>query len=304
MTGYATAPVMIWHLAGRPRRPSLPAEPTPGVCAMCGRHTDETIPAKHTVAGKSFTDQYLLARPDSTRTCYACSWVCTGKGMDQVRMWTVVAREDTTLPPSNPKAQYATDHLHCTSRADMRAVADTLADPPDGPWIVAIAESGQRHTLPYSVINRGAGRWRVRMDARDIDATPDEFTTVFSHVLALRAAGHSADEIEHLNPSFTRLKTTEDLQRWQYHATALAAWRSAPLLHLAVFLPNKEHMDEYRDRYPAPEPGPGRAGSDRPGDPLPERHAGLGRRGDDRPQPLGPGAHRPGDSGSDRDTLF
>jgi len=61
-------------------------------------------------------------------------------------------------------------HLHFTSRADMRVVVDTLADPPEGEWVVSVAESGQKHSLPYAVVNRGRARWRVRMDALDVDA--------------------------------------------------------------------------------------------------------------------------------------
>lgn len=295
---FVTAPVMVWHLAGRPRRASLTAEPVPGVCAMCGQHAEDTVHVKRTIAGKSFTDQYLLRRPDSVRTCYACAWVCTGKGMDQVRMWTVLARTDRDLPPSNPKAQYATSHLHCTSRADMRAVVDTLADPPAGQWVVAVAESGQKHTLPYAAVNRGPGRWRVRMDAADITATPAEFRDVFSRACALRKAGHAAAEIENLEPSYARLATPGALGEWTAHATPIAPWKKSPLLHLAVFLITKEHLDEYTDRYPAgPTRGFGRG--------IPGHDAGLGRRGHDRPDRLvGPGPHGPGNRDGHGHGLF
>lgn len=301
---YPNAAVLVWEAAGRPQRPTLRTKPVDAVCAMCGRQVAEAVPAKQTVAGKSFTDQYLLRRPDSEWTCYACSWVCTGKGMDQVRMWSVVARTDRKLPPSSPKALYATEHLHLTSRADMRAVVDTLADPPEGPWVVSIAESGQKHTLPYAVVNRGRARWRVRMDALDVDATPEEFRHVFARVCALRAHGFSAEDIEHLRLPVGRIKTGHDLAVWQHHAAALELWRSSPLMHLAVFLPNKEHLDEYCTRFPAPAPGRA-AAADPAGRPVPVGDARQRERGGDRPQRLvGPGADRVGDGGGHRDTLF
>lgn len=291
---FASGPVMVWELAGRPRRASLPAEPIPATCAMCGRHVTESVHVKHTIANKSFTDQYLLARPDSDRTCYACAWCCTGKGMDQIRMWTVVTRIDRVLPPSNPKAIFASDHVHFTSRADMRLVVETLADPPDGPWLVAVAESGQKHTIPYTKVNHGAGQWRVRMDALDVTATPEQFTHVFGHVLRLREAGFTPAEIEHLDPPIGRL-TAATLPVWQHHAAALAPWRGSPLIHLAAFLPNREHFDEYLTRYGADQPtGPGhthRVGCDVPG-----RDPRLGGRRADRPEELvGPGQDRVGD---------
>src|SRR5690554_3944913 len=182
---------MVWELAGRPRRETLGVTATPGVCAMCARHVEESAPAKKWLEGKSFTDPaHLRARSD--RVCEGCAWAVTGKGMDQVRMWTIVARTDRELPASNPKALFDAPHLHFTSRADMCVVVDTLADPPEGEWVVSVAESGQKHSLPYAVVNRGRARWRVRMDALDADATPEDFRHVFAHVCALRAREFSA----------------------------------------------------------------------------------------------------------------
>lgn len=286
---YPSGPVMVWELAGRPRRASLVAEQVPAACAMCGQDTSESVHVKHSIGGKSFTDQYHLARADSDRTCYGCAWVCTGRGMDQIRMWTIVARTDRVLPPSNPKAVFAGGHLHFTSRADMRAVVDTLADPPDGPWLVAVAESGQKHTAPYARINHGRGQWHVRMDALDVVADPGRFRHVFGHVLALRAAGHTPAEIELLAPAVHKL-TPEGLPVWRHHAQALEPYRGSALLHLAVFLPNKEHMDAYCAAYAAP--GPGHA--DRLGQPVHQRAAGH-PRGDRGPRQ---GGVDPGEDGA------
>src|SRR5690606_41563623 len=90
--------------------------------------------------------------------------------------------------------------------------------------------------------------------ALDVDATPEDFRHVFAHVCALRARGFSAEDIEHLRMPIGRIKTGDDLAVWQHHAEALAPGRSSSLMHLAVFLPNKEHLDEYLNRYPAPGP--------------------------------------------------
>lgn len=294
---YASAPVMVWELAGQPHRPTLGVTDTSGVCAMCARHQERTAPAKKWLEGKSFTDPAHL-RAKSDRVCEACAWCCTGKGMDQIRMWSIVARTDMVLPASNTKAAFAKDHLHFTTRADMRAVVSTLAHPPEGQWVVSIAESGQKHTTPYSSINHGVGRWRIRMDALDIDATPQDFAHVFSHVVALRLAGHSADAIEHLTPSFAAMKSPEAVTTWFHHAAAVTPWRSSPLLHLAVFLPKEDHLDEYTNDFPAAGPDvrahrPGAEGS-----PVLGRDDEQRGRGHDRDVPLvGPGEDGAGDGG-------
>lgn len=288
---FPSGPVMVWELCGRPRRASLKSEQVGAVCAMCGQHVAESVHTKHSIGGKSFTDQYLLSRPDSDRTCYGCAWVCTGKGMDQVRMWTIVARTDRALPASNPKAVFAANRVHFTSRADMRAVVETLADPPDGPWLVSVAESGQKHTLPYSRINRGGGPWMVRMDAVDVVATPERWRLVFGHVVALRKAGFAPAEIEHVAPAVHKL-TPEMLPVWQHHAAALAPYKGSALIHLATFVINKEHMDEYVTAYGAPGP----ADADLLGQPVRQRPAGHTRSdGESGPGGVDPGADGAGD---------
>src|SRR5690606_3053909 len=171
-----------------------------------------------------------------------------------VPMDTIVVCADSELPASTTKALVDSHHLHFTSRADMRVVVDTLADPPGGEWVVSVAESGQKHSLPYAVVNRGRARWRVRMDALDVDATPEDFRHVFAHVCALRARGFSAEDIEHLRMPVGRITAGADVAVWQHLAEAFAPWRSSSLMQLAVFLPNKEHLDEYLIRYPAPGP--------------------------------------------------
>lgn len=261
MSTWPTAPVMVWELAGRPQRASIVDEPVSGVCAMCGRDVDRTLSTDRALGG-NFTDQYLLARPGSNRVCYACVWVCSGKPPDTVRMWTVAASPGRLLPASHPKAPWGNTAVHLTARNDMRAVVGMLTDPPDGDWVVSLAESGQKHHLPYARINHGAGRWTVRMDATDITSTPGEFRGVLAHVLALRAAKFSAAAIEALDPG--NALTAVTLPVWACHAEALMPWRGSPLLHLACWLPNKEHLDEYCDTYPAGGSardggGPGRA---------------------------------------------
>ncbi|WP_239382606.1 MULTISPECIES: hypothetical protein [unclassified Frankia] len=140
--------------------------------------------------------------------------------------------------------------MHYTSRADMRHVVATLADPPAGPWLASVAESGQKHHVPYARINHGGGRWTVRMDQVDIVSTPDRFRNAFARVVALRQAGFTSAEIENGAPSVVHLSAPGGIDLWRARGERLAALRRSPLLHLACFLPNKEHMDEYASTYP------------------------------------------------------
>ena len=269
---WASGPVMVWELAGRPVRDSIRPEPVPGVCAMCGRHVDTSLATAKAIGG-NFTDQYQLARPDSPRICYACVWVCSGKPPDTVRMWTVACAPGAGFPASHPKSPgWGNADLLLTARNDMRQVVAMLADPPDGPWLVSVAESGQKHPLPYARINHGTALWTVRMDAVDVTATPGMWRHVFGHVVALRTAGYTAAEIEQLAPPVHKL-TAEGMPVWRHHAGHLTPHRGSALIHLATFLINKEHLDEYHRLYGAPGP----ADADRVGVPVHQRPAGHAR---------------------------
>ena len=133
--------------------------------------------------------------------------------------------------------------LLLTARNDMRPVARLLCDPPDGPWAVAVAESGQKHTLPWAAVNHGNGAWHARMDALDVHGTPADFGAILGRVASLRKAGFTAAEIEALDPG-GKLKA-DNLPAWREHAGPLSPWRRSPLLHLACFIPNKEHLEHY-----------------------------------------------------------
>src|SRR5690606_41806309 len=84
----------------------------------------------------------------------------------------------------------------------------------------------------------------------------------------------------------------------------ISPWRASSLMHLAVFLPNKEHLDEYLNRYPAPGPQLS-AAAPATGGAVPVGDAGQRKHRLDRAGGLvGPGADRVGDGSGDGDTLF
>jgi hypothetical protein len=243
----AFATAMAWHLAGRPRRDSLPAQDRPGTCTVCGAHVSQTVPARLTAGNKTFTDQHLLAARSDV-TCYPCAWVMAGKPPHALRMWTVACAPGRDLGPCNPK-QVITDRprpgLLLTARDDMRQVARLLCSPPAGPWCAAVAETGQKHTLPWTPVNHGGGRWQVRMDQADVVSDPAEFAALLSRSAVLRKAGFTGDEISSMDPNVAKL-TAERLPLWAQQAPHLMPYKDSAVLRLANFMIKKEHYDEYR----------------------------------------------------------
>lgn len=235
---------LIWELAGGP--PPTDSAKGVGPCALCGAEGP-----LHATIGPNFTDYRKLLRIDGTRMCQACSWTLGGRPPNTVRMWSVVARTDVPALPSRPGAYVTGKHLHLTNRRDLRWVAATLADPPgDGSaWLVAVAETGQKHTAPFTAVNHGNRRWSVQLDGCDITSDPSEWRPALARTAALRAAGFRAEHIESGQPPVGTL-TPDRLSVWLTHAAELAPHFGTPLLHLANLMITKETVDHYVGTYP------------------------------------------------------
>lgn len=228
---------MLWNLAGTPAPTAAPR--SSGRCAHCS----EVGPLSARL-GPNFTDYRRLIHIDGSALCVPCSWTTGGKPPHGLRMWSIVARVDQPAPPGPMPAHVSGRYLHLTNRRDMRWVAETLANPPDGPWLVAVAETGQKHTAPFAAVNRGQGKWTVQLDGCDVTSTPAGWRTVLAHVVALRAAGFRAEHIESGQPPVIAL-TRAALPIWQANTPYLAPHVATPLLHLANMMITKETLGEY-----------------------------------------------------------
>lgn len=253
-----TASHLVHRSAGRP----APAGPTaalvvdePSTCAACGAENGRTADLAKVFGGGNFADRHLLVRPDSGRICEPCLWSTSGAAAVALRTWTVVAVEQGSLPQSHPKAPYDTERLCLTNRANPRPVSSALADPPDGRWVVAVAESSQKHVVLWAPVNHGPGRWTVRMENTPVSSDPDEWTAVLTAAATLRAAGHRADDVADGVPTLSAVRTADDIAWWDAHQAHLARDRRSPLLALALWCVTKETFDDHaRPRPPATDP--------------------------------------------------
>lgn len=193
--------------------------------------------------GANFVDRTMFRGPLSTRLCMACLWCCSGKPPSTLRMWSIVAAPDVDLGPSHEKAFLRdTPGLLLTNRADPAPIARILADPPAGEWLATVAVSGQKHVLPYAVVNRGAGPWQVRMENTIVAATPETWRQVHVHARALRGLGVPADDVRVGAPRY--LKTRESFDAWRGHAAPLEPYLGSPLLDLALWTITKGTLDD------------------------------------------------------------
>lgn len=245
--------VMVWELAGCPAPPGADRySELAAPCVMCGRETEVTAPAA-VALGSNFADPYgLYRRADSTRVCPACAWCCSGRPPHTVRGWSVLAAPGHQLPASQPKAwTIARDRpgLCVTNRADTRAIADLLADPPPGEWTAAVSISGQKHVLPYARINHGTDAWTVRFENTDITSSPAAWRHVLGAAAMLRQAGHGAEVIAAGRPDPRAIRDAADLERWRRGAERLEAYAGGPLLELALWCLTRPAIAHYSETF-------------------------------------------------------
>ncbi|GAA3878424.1 hypothetical protein GCM10022243_48910 [Saccharothrix violaceirubra] len=244
---------LVWGLAGHPEPTGAVANlfaDRPGMCVMCGLSADRTADAAR-ATGANFTDQYLYRRPDSDRICPACVWCCSGKPPATLRMWTVVAAIGATLPDNHPKCWLPSQPGLClTNRAAPGVVADILAAPPEGAWLVTVATSGQKHVLPYGKVNHGGPEWTVRMENTTITSNAPTWRRVLGHAATLRAARHTGDDLAAGRPTLAAIRTADDLDTWNHHHAGLADHVGSPLLDLALWCLTKETIHDHAHAAP------------------------------------------------------
>lgn len=266
---WPTAPWLVWDLAGRPDHGKRHVTHH-GPCYVCGHPCPGDAVTTKDAIGVNF-DHTRAGRRDSLHVCAPCAWAMSGKPPHTLRMWSGAAAPTLTMPPNHPKCALTTPpQVHLTNRADLTTIAGLLTNPPDGPWTAWIALTGQKHVVPYSPLNHGAGRWAVQVEDSKATATPSEFALVLARVIRLRRAGFPEAAILTGNPG-TWMDRPERLTAWTTHGRPLTALADSPLLKLACLIPTKGTIDALDDTYghlaPTPEPD-----DDRPG-PRPHSRA-------------------------------
>ena len=139
----------------------------------------------------SLTDQNTARAPRSDWVCSACVYV-------RARFSPVPGR-----PPKEGKTQGGRfcnyTHMMCgneyenASKGEKPRILAFLRKPHASTWFAAIADSGQKHTLPYAPVNPPGVAGRVRFDEATIQIGD---WAIVDDMIALLTAGATKEEIE------------------------------------------------------------------------------------------------------------
>ena len=183
---------LLWTACGAPPSPKASALPShlPGDWSRCWVCAGETRARGCPIAdwdGASFTGQTRVRYPRGQAICEPCLWVMA-RNSDVPGL---------TGNWRNYSVLYAEgEPLTIKSKGDKPAVLAWLRRPHRGLWFAALANSGQKHVVPYVPVN-GAGRALALFDEEliELPRAPEGWRIV-DDLSALLTAGATKEEVE------------------------------------------------------------------------------------------------------------
>ena len=228
-------PRALWIDAGSPDVDGQHGQP--GNCALCAQPDTHTVPASTLPSG--YSDYAAMRLPSSDRICRSCTWIMRGKPPHTWRLWSVVYRLDRPAEESAGPAHGP--HTLCTNRGNVRPVLDCLLRPPQQPWGVSIAVSGQKHVL--TTAEACTGLWRPFYEGQAVHGNADDFADLRSRLVSLRSVGFTAEEITSGRISSQRI-TVDAIAVWRAVYPTIQTHRDSTLTALALWTITKETMTD------------------------------------------------------------
>ena len=184
------SPTQVVHLAAGSRAMS-DAGSMSGSCWLCGGDCARGARVDGWLSDV-FTDHSRVACPSSDVVCEACMFICS-------RTSPVPGR-----PPKDGKAfggnyrnfsHLADEHGYLNaSKGEKLLIREFLAREHSAPWFAAVADSGQKHVLPFAPMNGPGRSGRVAFDERIVSVPNDQ--SLIAEMMALLTAGATKEELE------------------------------------------------------------------------------------------------------------
>lgn len=200
--------------------PPLEAVPDE-TCWLCGGETGGLgLPTKKAIK-PTFTDHSAARCQASVSICAGCAFCLS---MRELRNYSILVTVDKLQHPS---------------RSQWR---DILISPPEPPFAMCLAVSGQKHLTFKAPVNLERERYIVLLEERDIHVIPSKIKYCIDAVEDLYV-WFSKDEISTGRYSQHKIKEC-GLRRWKDLELAVDSWRKMPLFDLALFVAQKQDKPE------------------------------------------------------------
>ena len=171
--------------------------------------------------GANFTGQTKVRAPDSSHVCEACVWTMAGRPPDTMRMYSHLLEG----------VRY-----HRFNKGDKPAIRAFLRAEHTEEWFAAIADSGQKHIVPWVPINPPRARGRVLLEETLVVLPRD--MGLIDTIADLLTAGATKAEVE---------TGRYDARAWTLCGDTLRAFerahggeRTSPWFTLALWLAQRD----------------------------------------------------------------
>lgn len=208
------------------------------VCGRSGQHTTTVVD----VLSETFTNYSMCRAPWSSVVCDRCRWVFKDK------VWYYNARQSkwSKLFVRGLTCLYLGDQLVypkiegeregwpiATELASRGVLRHWLLNPPNPPFTIAIAESGQKYVLPWAQEAQDRHYFPVQFELDTVWIQPKEFATLLEAIAHLLTA-FTKTEIATGQPKSQSLLS--NLPLWLEHSPVIEQYRGSRLLELALYL--------------------------------------------------------------------
>lgn len=211
-------------------------------CYLCGQSATKPLTLKD-----SFTAHSICKVPESDRMCDRCAWVIPLRcwyfnpnknkwGKLFSRNWSWLFQGQLLLAPiieGNHTEGKDTLPIVCRlpTRADVRG---WLIDPPEPPFTIAIAESGQKHIVPWAQEGLNRDRFPVQFELDSVWINRSEFSSIIGNYEALMSLGFSKTEID--SGKYRSEKLMKCLDTWHPLENQIVPYRGSRFLELISYL--------------------------------------------------------------------
>jgi len=190
-------------------------------CWLCGGETGGLgLPTKKAIKD-TFTDHPYARGQGSASVCAGCAFCLS---MRELRNYSILATVEYILHPSRSKWQ------------------DILLAPPEPPFVMCLAVSGQRHLSFKAPVNLDREKFTVLLEDQAVHVIPEKLKSVLEAVEALYVY-FTKEEIATGRYSQHRIKEC-GLRRWERLDANVVDWRGRPLFELALFVAQKRERQE------------------------------------------------------------
>jgi hypothetical protein len=209
-------------------------------CYLCG--AANATKRKATILKTSFTNHNMARCPDSDYLCDRCAWViplrCAyfnpHKGSYVklfARSWSWLLSQKESYPKFGDPVDKLPEVTELPTRAKIR---EWLVNPPEPPFTIAIAESGQKHILPWAREARSRDRFPVQFELDSLWVQRSQFLDLLQAFEELMGMGFSKTEI--VSGEYRPDRLMPVLSSYQQWEDIVQAWRGTRLMDLVAYV--------------------------------------------------------------------